>query len=69
MSKIRRLEEHRFIGTRDDMVVYDTNDSAQESALEARVTADDLIAVTLISTFGPDTVEEARSRGFKPASS
>jgi hypothetical protein len=67
MSKIRRLEEHRFIGTRDDMVVYDTDDPGQEATLETRVVDDDLISATLISTFGPDTIEEARSRGFSPA--
>ncbi len=69
MSKIRRLEEHRFIGTRDDMVVYDTDDPGQEAILETRVVGDDLISATLISTFGPDSIEEARSRGFKPVGS
>lgn len=64
----RRLEHHRFIGTRDDMVVYDTDDEAQAAALAERLEADDLIGRRLVSTFGPDTLAEARNRSFKPAS-
>ncbi|MEX1281522.1 MAG: hypothetical protein AB1Z55_12470 [Acidimicrobiia bacterium] len=64
----RRLEHHRFIGTRDDMVVYDTDDEAQAAALAERLEADDLIGRRLVSTFGPDTLDEARNRSFKPAS-
>ncbi|NND83870.1 MAG: hypothetical protein HKN46_01840 [Acidimicrobiia bacterium] len=63
----RRLEHHRFIGTRDTMRVYDTDDDGQAEALLERIGADDLIDRTLISTFGPDSLEEARSRGFRPA--
>lgn len=62
----RRLEHHRFIGTRDDMVVYDTDDEAQAAALAERLEADDLIGRNLVSTFGPDTLDEARNRSFKP---
>lgn len=62
----RRLEHHRFIGTRDDMVVYDTDDEAQAAALAERLEADDLIGRRLVSTFGPDTLDEARNRSFRP---
>ncbi len=63
----RRLEHHRFIGTRDDMVVHDTEDAAQAARLAERLEADDLVGRDLVSTFGPDTLAEARNRGFRPA--
>ena len=62
----RRLEHHRYIGTRDDMVVYDTDDEGQAAALADRVEADDLIGRNLVSTFGTDTLDEARNRSFRP---
>lgn len=65
MARLRRLEHHRYVGTRDDMVVYDTDDPDQAAALEARILADDLVASRLIQTFGPDTLPEACNRGFR----
>lgn len=62
--RLRRFESHRFIGTRDDMRVYDCDDPEEFAALEERADADDLVAMTLIRTFGPDSLAEARNRGF-----
>lgn len=64
MGRLPRFAEHRFIGTRDDMVVYDCDVPDQLAALEARVSADGLVGANLVQTFGPDTIEEARNRGF-----
>ena len=66
MARHRRLEEHRFVGTRDDMVVYDTDDTDAADALIGRIESDDLLAKNLVQTFGPDTLAEARNRGFRP---
>lgn len=49
------------------MRVYDTDDADQAEALLARIEADDLLDATLVSTFGPDSLDEARNRGFRPA--
>lgn len=49
------------------MRVYDTDDQAQAESLLARIEAYDLIDRALVSTFGPDSLEEARNRGFRPA--
>lgn len=65
MARLRRLEHHRYVGTRDDMVVYDTDSPDQAAALEARIEAHDLVVSRLIQTFGPDTLPEARNRGFR----
>ncbi len=49
------------------MAVYDTEDAVSAQALLDRLEADDLIDRGLISTFGPDTAEEAANRGFHAA--
>lgn len=67
MARLRRFEDHRFVGTRDTMVVYDTDDADQLADLDARVEADDLLDRTLLQTFAPDTLAEARNRCFRPA--
>lgn len=66
MGRLRRFEKHRFVGTRDDMVVYDCDDAAQFAALEARVGAEGLLTRNLLQAFGPDDIAEARNRGFTP---
>lgn len=47
------------------MRVYDCDDDAQFAVLAARVDAENLVARKLLSSFGPDTLAEARNRGFK----
>lgn len=66
MTHIKRFESHRYVGSRDDMVVHDTDDTAQADALQARIEADDLNARNLLQAFAPDELTEARNRGFKP---
>ena len=67
MTRIKRFEEFRFVGVRDTMVVYDTDDPEQSEALRERVESDDLVMQKLVQAFGPDSLVEARNRGFKPA--
>lgn len=64
MGRLRRFQEHRFVGTRDTMRVYDCDDTTHFEAIEARV--DELEGQNLFQTFGPDTLAEARNRGFTP---
>jgi hypothetical protein len=64
MARLRRFEENRFIGARDTMVVYDCDDEAQFSMIEQRIESDALSDRRLIQTYGPDTLAEARNRGF-----
>ena len=67
MSRVKRFEEFRFVGVRDTMTVYDTDDADQTEALQARLDSDNLVASKLVQAFGPDTLDEARNRGFRPA--
>ena len=64
MARLRRFEHNRFIGTRDDMTVYDCDDAAAFAALEERTERQDLMGKKLLQAFGPDTLAEARNRGF-----
>lgn len=66
MARLRRFEEHRFIGARDTMTVYDCDDPEQLATLESRMGDDDLLTRRLVQTYGPDTLAEARNRGFRP---
>ena len=66
MSRVKRFEEFRYVGVRDTMTVYDTDDADQTEVLQARIDSDNLISSKLVQAFGPDTLEEARNRGFKP---
>ena len=63
--RLRRFPENRFVGTRDDMVVHDCDDAESFAALEARIDLEEMTARLLVSTFGPDTLAEARNRGFR----
>jgi hypothetical protein len=66
VTRIKRFEEFRFVGVRDTMVVYDTDDSVQSEALQERIESDDLVMQNQVQAFGPDSLDEARNRGFKP---
>lgn len=67
MSRLDRFEDHRFVGARDTMRVYDTDDAAQLAVLAERVGEDALLERTLLQSFAPDTLDEARNRGFRPS--
>ncbi|HEX2369047.1 MAG TPA: hypothetical protein VHM94_07430 [Acidimicrobiia bacterium] len=66
MARLRRFEQHRFVGARDTMLVYDCDDDDEAATLEARVAQDDLLQRCLLSSFAPDTLVEAENRGFRP---
>jgi hypothetical protein len=65
MARIKRFEEHRFVGTRDDMRVYDCDDPAQFAFLNERVESEGLIDAKMLQAFAPDRPSDARNRGFK----
>ena len=47
------------------MRVHDCDDAEEFAALEERVKAEDLLGRKQLATFGPDTLAEARNRGFR----
>ena len=59
MARPKEFEEHRFIGDKRSQVVYDLDESPDESVI------DELVASGQVATFGPDTLPEARNRGYR----
>lgn len=66
MSRLTRFEDYRFIGARDTMTLYDCDDAEQFNRLNERVENEGLADRNLLQSFAPDTVAEARNRGFWP---
>ena len=64
MSRLPRFDHYRYIGVRDTMKVYDCDDDEQFAALQ--VMSERMLEANLLQTFGPDTLPEARNRGFRP---
>lgn len=66
MSRLSRFQDYRFIGTRDTMRVYDCDDESQFDEVQTRVDEEELVEQKLLQSFAPDTIDEARNRGFRP---
>jgi len=67
LNRLDRFENSRFIGFRKNMKVYDCDNEDQYSKLLAMTKNLDYIKLNLIQSFSPDTVDEAKNRGFRPA--
>lgn len=60
MDRPKGFADNRFIGDKRHQVVYDLDDDATPAeAIE------DLMAAESFLAFGPDTLAEARNRGYK----
>lgn len=67
MSRLDRFAAHRYVGTRDDMLVYDCDDPESFARVEQRYVEESLLRRNLMQSFGPDSLAEARNRGFRLA--
>ena len=67
MKRLDRFENSRFVGYRKNMKVYDCDTEEQFSKLTEIMGNIDYIKLNLIQSFSPDTIDEAKNRGFKPA--
>ena len=65
VSRLRRFPDNRFIGRRDQMIVYDCDDSHQFGTLSAAMEQVALDMQNRLQSFAPDTEDEARNRGFR----
>ncbi len=61
MERPARYAENRFIGDKRTQVVYDLDVQADSA------TIDELVVSEQVATFGPDTLAEARNRGYRLA--
>ncbi len=57
-----RFEHTRWLGDTRNQLVYDVDAAPQEDI-------DDIVAAEVGLTFGPDTLVEARNRGYRPHAS
>ena len=67
MKRLDRFENSRFVGYRKNMKVYDCDNEEQFAKLTAIMENLDYIKLNLIQSFSPDTMDEAKNRGFKSA--
>jgi hypothetical protein len=58
MERPTRFEHHRWVGDKRNQVVHDL-DACSDTAV-----IDELVAAETYATFGPDTLVEARNRGY-----
>jgi hypothetical protein len=63
MERPIRFEHNRYVGDKRKQVVYDLDHT--DDAVEAAVT--ELMAAETFICFGPDTLAEARNRGYRLA--
>lgn len=61
MERPTRVEGHRYVGDKRTQRVYDLDDITDEGVIE------ELIASERYLVFGPDTLAEARNRGYRLA--
>jgi hypothetical protein len=57
-----RFEQYRYLGDKRTQRVYDLD--ADDPAVESAVA--DLMAAETFTCFGPDSLAEARNRGYRP---
>ncbi|MCZ7531667.1 MAG: hypothetical protein M5U31_15820 [Acidimicrobiia bacterium] len=63
MSRPTRFEHFRYLGDKRTQVVYDL-DLSDDPDVAAEV--EDLMESEQFAAFGPDTLAEARNRGYRP---
>ena len=59
VARPTRFEEHRWLGDKRSMRVHDLDATTDACAI------DDLLASEQFMSFGPDTLAEARNRGYR----
>ena len=63
MTRPSRFESFRYLGDKRNQVVYDL-DVVDEAGLQPVI--DELMASEAFAAFAPDTLAEARNRGYRP---
>ena len=63
MSRPSRFESYRYLGDKRNQTVYDL-DLTESAGLEPVI--DELVASEAFAAFAPDTLAEARNRGYHP---
>jgi hypothetical protein len=64
MARPTRFEHNRYVGDKRNQVVYDLDLAGSDPEVAAAV--DELLVSECFAAFGPDTLAEARNRGYRP---
>jgi hypothetical protein len=64
MPKPTRFEHFRYLGDKRTLVVYDMDLIDSDETVAAAIA--DILASERFLVFGPDTLAEARNRGYRP---
>ena len=59
MERPSRFEHHRWVGDKRNQVVHDLDHCSSDEVIE------ELMAARTFLCFGPDTLAEARNRGYR----
>lgn len=62
MSRPTKFEHHKYVGDKRSQMVYDLDTAPQDLI-------DELMEAGTYLCFGPDTLVEARNRGYSPHAS
>ncbi len=65
MNRLNRFEQHRYVGIRKNMKVYDCDDEKQFESLNEYLKDYDYVSLNLVQSFSPDNIDEAKNRGFR----
>jgi hypothetical protein len=63
VTRPSRFESFRYLGDKRSQVVYDL-DLVEEAGLQPEL--DELLGSEAFAAFAPDTLAEARNRGYRP---
>lgn len=58
MERPLRFEHHRFLGDKRTQLAYDLDNWTDQAVI------DEIVAAEVGASFGPDTLAEARNRGY-----
>lgn len=64
MDRLKGFEEHRYVGDKRTQIVYDIDEMNGDDSVQQAV-GDELVASGQGICFGPDTLAEARNRGYR----
>jgi hypothetical protein len=67
VSRPTRFEHFQYLGDKRTQVVYDLDVAESDEAVAAAIA--ELLASEQFAAFGPDTLAEARNRGYRPHAS
>ena len=60
MTRPTRFEHNQYVGDKRNRLVHDLDAATDACAIE------ELMASELFASFGPDSLPEARNRGYRP---